>query len=249
MKSIGRLFLFAIVAFFQISPVNAVDHQLFDQILKAHVSDGKVDYTAIKADSRFQDYLDYLADTDPETFATREEKLAFWINAYNALAIKGILDGLSPDGFISRISYFKSDHALAGRKIDLYDLERKIIIPFGEPRIHFAIVCASSSCPTLTTEAYTAGNLERQLDKNTRAFINDNAKNRFDKNNKVGRISKIFDWFSEDFEAHSKTVQQYLAKYIGDPAIAESLLKDEYKLRFLEYDWMLNGEKAMKRLG
>ena len=243
MKRFGMLFFIVIVTLFEFTPANAVDHQLFDQILKAHVSDGKVDYTAIKADSRFQDYLDYLADTDPESFATRDEKLAFWINAYNALAIKGILDGLSPDGFFSRISYFKSDHTLAGRKIDLYDLERKIIIPFNEPRIHFAIVCASSSCPTLTTEAYTASSLERQLDKNTRAFINNNAKNRFDKNNKVGRISKIFDWFPEDFVAHSESVQQYLAKYIEDPAIADSLLQKEYKLKFLDYDWSLNGEK------
>lgn len=242
MKRIGRLFLFAIVVFFEISPANAVDHQLFDQVLKAHVSDGIVNYPAIQADPRFQDYLDYLADTNPEFFATREEKLAFWINAYNALAIKGILDGLSPDGFFSRIRYFKSDHALAGRIIDLYDLEREIIIPFDEPRIHFAIVCASTSCPKLTTEAYTASSLERQLDKNTRAFINNMAKNRFDKNHKVGRISKIFDWFPEDFEAHSKTVQQYLGKYISDPAIAEFLLKNEYKLWFLDYDWTLNGE-------
>jgi len=241
MKRFGMLFFIVIVTLFEFTPANAVDHQLFDQILKAYVSDGKVDYTAIKADSRFQDYLDYLADTDPESFATRDEKLAFWINAYNALAIKGILDGLSPDGFFSRISYFKSDHTLAGRKIDLYDLERKIIIPFNEPRIHFAIVCASSSCPTLTTEAYTASSLERQLDMNTRAFINNKMKNQFDQSTKSGRISKIFDWFPKDFEAHSETVQQYLGKYVDDPVVAASLLQNEYKLRFLDYDWTLNG--------
>lgn len=241
MKASGRYIFLVLATFFMVPSALAGSHQLFDQVLRDHVEQGKVDYVAIKTDSRFQQYLDYLAITDPESFATRDEKLAFWINAYNALAIRGILDGLSPDGFFSRIAFFKTDFDLAGRKIDLYDLERKIIIPFGEPRIHFAIVCASTSCPKLASEAYTAVDLDRQLDRNTREFINNMMKNRFDHANRAGRISKIFDWFPQDFEMHSQSVQQYLGKYVDDPVIAQSLLRKEYQLWFHDYDWTLNG--------
>ena len=241
MKRFGMLFFIVIVTLFKFTPANAGGHQLFGQVLMANVEDGKVDYPAIKADSRFQDYLDYLAHTNPDFFASRDEKLAFWINAYNALAIKGILDGKSPAGYFSRINFFTSNHDLAGRKIDLYDLERKILIPFGEPRIHFAIVCASTSCPKMVNEAYTASDLDRQLDMNTRAFINNKMKNRFDQSTKSGRISKIFDWFPKDFEAHSETVQQYLGKYVDDPVVAASLLQNEYMLWFHDYNWTLNG--------
>jgi hypothetical protein len=242
MKKLSTFILLAIVVFFENSTVYAIDHQLFDQVLKAHVADGVVNYPAIQEDSRYWDYLDYLAETNPDSFPTREEKLAFWINAYNALAIKGILDGQRPSGFLSRIHFFTKNYNLAGDKIDLYDLERKIIIPFGEPRIHFAIVCSSSSCPKLISEAYSADKLDLQLDKSARLFINNMDKNQFDINQKVARVSKIFDWFPEDFINHSETVQQYLGSYIDDPAIAESLLQNQFKLKYLNYDWSLNGE-------
>ena len=239
-KAIG-LYVIAVLSYFAISSANAASYQLFDQVLKAHVKDGFVDYPAIKANARFQQYLDYLADADPESFASRDEKLAFWINAYNALTIKGILDGLSPDGFFSRVTFFTTDYTLAGRQIDLYDLEQQIIIPLGEPRIHFAIVCASSSCPKLISEAYTANRLDQQLDQNTRSFINNESKNKFDKTYQTARISKIFDWFDQDFKAGAKTVQQYIGKYVDDPVVAKGLLSNEYQIFYSSYDWSLNG--------
>lgn len=217
-------------------------HDLFDQVLQAHVHAGKVDYPAIKQDSRFHDYLQYLATTNPERFVSSEEKLAFWINAYNALAIKGITDGLSPDGFFSRITYFKStDYKLAGREINLYDLERDIIIPFNEPRIHFAIVCASASCPNLISEAYVADKLDQQLEDNTRKFINNDFTNNFDVDKKVAKISKIFDWFPEDFAKHSGSVQKFLANYVADATVAKLLAEDAFRVEYLKYDWSLNG--------
>ncbi len=217
-------------------------HDLFNQVLQAHVHAGKVDYPAIKQDPRFQTYLDYLATTNPERFTSKDEKLAFWINAYNALAIKGITDGLSPDGFFSRITYFKStDYKLAGREINLYDLERDIIIPFDEPRIHFAIVCASASCPNLISEAYEADKLDQQLQDNARKFINNDFKNSFDIDKKVAKISKIFDWFPEDFKKHSGSVQKFLANFVADTAITQLLNEDAFRIEYLKYDWSLNG--------
>ena len=215
----------------------------FAGLLRDHVSAaGAVNYPGIKADPRLAEYLDYLAAADPDAFATDQERLAFWINAYNALAIKGILDGLSPDGLFARVIFFRTtDYTLAGRQINLYDLERDIIIPFNEPRIHFAINCASASCPILGAAPYVADQLEPQLEAATRAFINDPAKNRFDLAANTASISKIFDWFQADFERAAGSVQKYLASYVADSEAALHLARDGFEVSYLDYDWSLNG--------
>jgi len=215
---------------------------LFDGVLRDHVNQGVVDYPAISQDQRFQGYLNYLAVTDPETFDSRDEKLAFWINAYNALSIKGILDGLSPESFFGRISFFKTtDHPLAGRGIDLYELERNIIIPFGEPRIHFAIVCASASCPVLKSEVYRAETLDAQLEDATIHFMNSTEKNQFDSKLRIAKISMIFDWFDKDFEKHAGSVANYIKNYIKDAEAMRVLSAKDLYIRHLDYDWSLNG--------
>lgn len=242
MKTLVTLILFCLSFSYQTAYGNSPDHDLFDQVLKAHVQDGHVNYAKIKQDQRFTEYLKYLEVTNPETFSNKEEKLAFWINAYNALAIKGILDGLSPDGFFSRITYFKTtDYKLAGQEINLYDLERDIIIPFNEARIHFAIVCASASCPKLISEAYVATKLEQQLEENTKSFLNNNFKNEFDLENKVAKISKIFDWFPDDFKKDSGSVQKFIAKYVNDSTLSKALNDESLRIQYLTYDWSLNG--------
>ena len=217
-------------------------HDGFSALLNEHVSDGVVNYSGFKNNTQFKDYLELLKTTNPDSFQTREQKLAFWINAYNALAIKGILDGLSPGSFFGRISYFKTtDYEVGGRKINLYDLERDIIIPFEEPRIHFAIICASVSCPKLRSEAYRASTLENQLQDNALDFINDDSKNNFDAAKKRANISKIFDWFEKDFKAHSGSVQTYLSQFVSHDEIREGLKNKQYKVKHLKYDWNLNG--------
>lgn len=215
-------------------------HQRFDQVLKSSVADGNVDYTSIVNDPSFAQYL---KDLEPEPmFQSQAEALSYWINAYNALAIKGILDGRSPSTLLGRFGYFKrAKYRVGGKAINLYDLERKVIIPLGELRIHFAINCASQSCPKLQSMAYTADMLEQQLDASTRTFINDPMRNRFDPDKKIAYISKIFDWFEQDFSRHSGSVQKYLARYVADPAIAKALANEQYKLKYLKYDWRLNG--------
>ena len=111
----------------------------------------------------------------------------------------------------------------------------------GDPRIHFAINCASQSCPKLLSMAYSADTLEKQLDANTREFINDPTRNRFDQDKKIAYVSKIFHWFKEDFAQHSGSVQKYLATYVADPAIADDLANERYKIKYMKYDWRLNG--------
>lgn len=220
-------------------------HQDFSAILTENVQDGVVNYTGIGNDPRFHQYLEVLKQTDPDNFESDSEQLAFWINAYNALAIKGIIDGLSPSSFLGRITYFKTtDYEVGDREINLYDLERDIIIPFNEPRIHFAIVCASASCPKLRSEAYTAANLEQQLEENALDFINDKTKNEFNATKKRASVSKIFDWFEKDFEKHSGSVQAYLSRFVNDEQHAQALKNSDYKVKHLKYDWSLNGTLA-----
>lgn len=216
--------------------------QPFDDILHSYVTDGQVNYLGIVADPRFNIYLEQLKQTDAETLSSRADKLAFWINAYNALAIKGILDGYSPSTFFGKVRFFYSNKYLVGEKYtNLYDLEHKILIPLKEPRIHFSIVCASQSCPKLRSEAYTVERLEQQLEDNARQFINDTERNRFDRKKKTAYLSKIFDWFEEDFTAHSGSVLKYAAHYVKDPELARELEAGGYIIKYLTYDWSLNG--------
>ncbi len=216
-------------------------HQLFDGVLQDYVADGRVDYPAIAEDDRFAAYLRWL-QSNPADNASREQELAYWINAYNALAIKGIIDGKSPSSFFGRVGYFKTTkYEVGGKRINLYDLEREVLIPFGEPRIHFAIVCASASCPQLRSEAYTAAKLGQQLEDGATQFINHSTRNRFDRENKTAYLSMIFSWFDSDFEQHSGSVQRYVARYVDDPAVAAELAANRYTIEHLKYDWSLNG--------
>ena len=216
--------------------------QPFDDVLYSHVTDGQVNYPSIAADPRFNTYLEQLKQTDAETLPSRADKLAFWINAYNALAIQGILDGYSPSTFFGKVRFFYNNKYMAGGKYtNLYDLEHKILIPLQEPRIHFSIVCASQSCPKLRSEAYTVERLEQQLEDNARQFINDMERNRFDRKKKTAYLSKIFDWFEEDFSAHSGSVLKYAAHYVKDPELARELEAGGYIVKYLTYDWSLNG--------
>jgi Protein of unknown function, DUF547 len=230
-----------------ISPA-AFSHRVFGEVLSAHVKNGWVDYSGIQIDGRLPTYLAQLDRVDPNAFATRHERLAFWINVYNAFAIKGILDQDSPRTLVGRYRYFIArDYHVGGESVNLYDLERKVIIEqFREPRIHFAIVCASLSCPWLQPWAYEADRLEEQLEVVTRAFINDATKNRFDRRTKVAYLSLIFKWYAEDFEASSGGILKYVGKYVSDPEVARDLESSSYKVEFLDYDWSLNGTAPRK---
>jgi hypothetical protein len=218
-------------------------HQAFDGIVRTHVAAGEVDYPAMAREPRFAQYLDELDRVDPNGLVSRESRLAFWINAYNAFAIKGILDGGSPQTLWGQYRFFVATaYRVGGELITLYDLEQKILIPvFQEPRIHFAIVCASRSCPRLRSEAYVADRLEAQLDESARGFVNDPTKNRFDREHRVATVSMIFKWFRGDFEAQAGSLAQYLARYVSDPELARDLKTESYRIEFLDYDWSLNG--------
>jgi hypothetical protein len=220
-------------------PAFAIDHASFDALLRANVKNGVVNYPGFQDNASFKAYVAELAK--PAKLAGRADELAYYINAYNALAIQGILDGLSPSSFFGRQRYFKGQEwPLDGKKITLYDLEHKILRLKDEPRMHFAIICASKSCPFLRNEAYTAAKLDAQLDDQARQFVNDPFRNRYDPAKRTAHLSEIFKWFDEDFRG-AGSVQKYVAKYVADPEVAKALAQDGFRVEWIDYDWSLNG--------
>lgn len=231
-------------SFHPVDPLAPADfsHRAFDGILRSSVINGSVNYPAIQKDRRFIEYLAQLDRVDPSVLPV-EERLAFWINAYNAFAIDGILRGETPRPYVGWYRYFKlREYGVGGVRLNLYDLEHAVLRRhFNEPRVHFAIVCASRSCPKLQSGAYDGGMIQRQLDQAAREFINDPVRNRFDRAGKVARLSRIFDWFEEDFVAAAGGVLPYVGRYVADPELARELASVPYRIEYLDYDWSLNG--------
>ena len=250
---ISGIFLLVILAGCSIAPrtfkppdpiaPDRVSHQAWDRIIQAHVRDGQVDYPGIEADGTLDGYVRALNRIDPTRLAKRQDQLAFWINAYNAFAVQGILDHYSPMTLWGRYRYFIGrDYQVGGTTINLYDLERQVLIEqFHEPLMHFAIVCASASCPKLQPWAYRPEQLDRQLVQVAKAFINDPTRNRFDRNQKVASLSMIFKWYESDFAGAAGSVLAYIARYVDDPELAEELTQPGYRIEYFDYDWSLNG--------
>lgn len=232
-----------IMLFVSLNYANPVQHGEWDALVKKHVSkNGMVDYQGFLKDKKqLQVYLDKLSANRPTSKWSKNEKMAFWINAYNAFTVKLILDHYPIKSIkdIKRgIPFVNSVWDIAfipmGKdKIDLNYIEHTILRKeFKDPRIHAAINCASFSCPLLRNEAYYASRLDEQLNDAMRKFVNDPQRNQLDKSNI--KISKIFSWFAGDFKLNGLTVVDYLNKY------AKKRVQPNAKIDFLEYQWELN---------
>jgi len=225
------------------------EHGAWNAVLQRWVSDGRVDYAALKGEGRapLEAYLKELSATCAADYEkwSREQRLAFWINAYNAFTVQLIVDhhpisSIRKIGFLPGAAFrhrFIPMPGLKGEVISLNDIEHGTLrADFGEPRIHFALVCASVGCPALPNEAYRASDLDRQLDEQARIFLSDTSKNRFDPATNTLHLSPIFDWFRVDFEAVPGSVSAYVARFLDDPRISRPGVGIEYT----EYDWSLN---------
>jgi hypothetical protein len=227
------------------------DHTLFSNVLKDHVANGVVNYKAIKNDERFTQYIDMLKKFDPSELKGNE-KLAFWINVYNAYNIKMICDnypvkspmdlgsgGLVVGTIFKSTAWDKKNVTVGGKVMTLNQVENDIIRPMGDPRIHFAIVCAAKSCPPLRSEAYEASKLNEQLEDQGRKFMNQSKKNDINVEKRTAALSKIFDWFKADFQTNGNTVVKFVSKYLSKEK-AEVLMANEKTYSYTEYDWSLN---------
>ncbi len=228
-------------------PNNAPDHSLFTQVLRDHVKDGAVNYKALKTDARFAQYIAILQKSDPATIP-EQHRLAFWINAYNAFTIQYVINKYPIKSLMNKLSYatgggtFKTKFIeINGKKYSLNDIENDIIRPMGDPRIHFALVCGAKSCPPLRAEAYEGERLGAQMDEQGRIFMSQTDKNRFDFEKKEIYISKIFDWFKDDFKKDGKTELDFISRYLPQEQ-AQMLLANAaaLKVKHTEYDWDLN---------
>lgn len=218
-------------------------HALFDAALKRHVRDGLVDYLGMARDQEFRQYLGWLKYVNPDTFRTSEDEMAFWVNAYNALAIKGVINNYPLRRVIDGEGFFdKNKHAVAGNKYTLDEIEKKILFPkFKEPKLHFVLVCAALSCPALPAEAYTGKNFRALMETVTRRFLTNPKKNRLDRQNRVLYLSKIFQWYEQDFVKAAGSVLAFIKPYLA-PDDRRFLEEHEVEIRYLEYDWRLNGK-------
>jgi hypothetical protein len=215
--------------------------QPWDNLLAGAVTEGKINYTLMQRRKAFRTTLSNVAFADTNLLVGKDSQLAFYINSYNVFAIKGVLEGHSPITLWGRHRYFKTvTFKVGGKTVNLHQLEHNIIRPLGDPRIHFALACGAKGCPALRDEAYTADQLDLQLDDATREFINDSSRNQFDRDSKTAHLSMVFQWYEPDF-AEPGGVLPFIASYINDPALAQELADGSYKVEFQEFDWKLNG--------
>lgn len=237
----------------------AVDHSSFDALLQKYVDDkGMVAYAkwrASAADVRaLDDYLAVLGCVDLTKAAAKEGQLAFWINAYNAVTIRGILREYPTASIRNHtakaVGYnIWKDLLLVvdGRPISLDDIEHQVLRKMGEPRIHFAIVCASVGCPPLRNRAFAADKLGEQLDDSAKAFFANPANLKLDPRTRTVQISQILDWFGKDFAATSAEQLAAVRKHFPRPDEAAWVAGSGVTVKYLDYDWSLNDQAPVRK--
>lgn len=262
-------------------PEADVGAALLEAALRDHVNaDGLVDYAAIGKDRRFLEYLHRLANTPADRVGDEQARLAYWINAYNALAIQGMVRSLPEDrskwagfsplavevpgveghGFFVGLRFM-----VGGARYTLDEIEKGVmlrrkdvvtddarfdhkLLPSGpDPRIHFALVCAARGCPVLSRRAYRGDSVDAQLDAATRAFVRDERRVEFHESSRRVEVSQLLEWYGSDLtdpahDPHAKSVPAFLAEYVEDKALAQSLRRDAWRIGYIEYDWRVNAQ-------
>jgi hypothetical protein len=252
------------------------DYDDYAAALSAHVDgNGMIDYRGLKADpGKLNAYVSAIGRVGREQHArwSDEEKVAFWLNAYNGITLKIIIDRYPiqptfparlyyPSNSIRQIEgvWDEIEFRVIGKNMTLEAIEHEILRKeFNEPRIHMALVCAAMGCPPIRNEPYTGGALDEQLDDQSKRFVASSAKFRIDRRKGRVHLSPIFDWFGEDFletygtsrkfrghSASERAVLNYLSRYLstGDRQYLES---EKYKVKYLDYDWSLNEQKRRR---
>jgi len=210
------------------------NHDAWNTLLVENVSaDGIVNYAGLKKNRKaLLDYINTLGETLPEESWSQEEKLSYWMNAYNAMTVDLILRNQPLESIKDINKPWEQRYWKLGEKYyNLDEIEHQILRKMGDARIHFGINCASFSCPPLLNEAFTPSKVDAQLDKVARKFINDTSRNRISENSV--EISKIFDWFAKDFKRNGSIVD-YLNQY------STIKISEGAKVRYMDYDWALN---------
>ena len=230
----------SILFFFIIASSNAQDVTSFfsktDAFLKKNVSNSKVDYQAIKNDSNsLNDILEMASKIDLSKESANTTK-AFWINAYNLSLIKGILVKYPVKAPTDIAGLFdKTTYLIAGKKLTLNDIENKMIREkYNDARVHFVLVCGANGCPPITNFAYTADDIEEQLNKQTKIALNNPIFIKVNAGSKKVELSQIFEWYKADFITKGKNEIDFINQY------RETKIDSKSKVSYYPYDWNLN---------
>lgn len=235
--------------------IDHIDHSTWNELLKKYVDDqGYVDYLAWKSNAqdsqRLDAYLDHLSAAKTQGSKHHQALLAFWINAYNAVTVKGILREYPTTSIRNHTARLLGYNIWKDLKLyvgdDEYSLdamEHEILRKMDEPRIHFAIVCASIGCPRLLNEAYTAEQLDKQLATNAIHFFSDDAKCVVDEASGTLKLSPLLEWYGKDFGDDVKSQMNAVKQYL--PENARKLVEaGRFRVVYLDYDWGLNERKG-----
>lgn len=248
------------------------EYEEYDSLLRQYVdSNGLVDYAGLKAHpSKLNEFLRELAMIPPQDYESwsRRDRIALWINAYNACTLKAIIDHYPiQSSFLRSLVYPKNSirqisgvwdslqFTLVRRKLTLDQIEHEILRQqFGDPRIHVALVCAALSCPPLRNEAYEGTRLDAQFRDQTEKFVSRLENFHFQGDDLY--LSKIFDWFGDDFTARygqagrigehgarESAVLHFLLPHL-DPADQQRVRSGNFKIRYSDYNWELNEQPA-----
>jgi hypothetical protein len=214
------------------------DHAAFDAIVQQAVKGEKVDYAHVtKERANLKAYLKRVAEADAMKLAP-EERLPFYVNAYNAYALEAVLANALPESVLKVPGFFdKATHKVAGEELTLNALEEEKIRSSGDPRVHFVVNCASISCPRLWERAYTAKNWKESLEARTRDYLTRPGEVAIDVEAKTITVVKLFEWYEKDWGG-DKEVRAFLARY--HPKHKEQLKDAAFTLKHREYDWGLN---------
>ncbi|MDJ0837995.1 MAG: DUF547 domain-containing protein [Acidobacteriota bacterium] len=220
------------------APYSKPDPASWGRFLAEVVTPSGVDYTKAQGPIRkeLETYLEEVVRATPVQFKTDNERLAFYLNAYNALVIQGVLnylpiDSVSDVGVLHRF-FRERVYTVAGRKVSLHGFEKKVIMNYN-PLLHFGLNCASVGCPPLLREPFRAETLDAQLQEAARAFINDAGFNRYDAERATWHLSQIFEWYQDHFGGR-EAVLGLLRQYSGEQ------FPDDVTLTYIPYDWSLN---------
>ncbi|GAB4293593.1 MAG: DUF547 domain-containing protein [Ignavibacteriaceae bacterium] len=238
--------------------LKAQNYTPYSSLLSDYVREGKVDYENLCADDLLGKSINSLRNLNKELLKNQDDSLAFWINIYNAYTLKIVCDNYPVESIVDigwggliighvlgtsvwDKKFVKTESGL----LSLNDIEHDIIRKkFNDPRIHFALVCASESCPPLLNEAYNGENLNIQLHKQALKFLNDSTRNRFDLKNRKALLSSIFDWYRDDFANDEEGLLLFIAEYLPDEIKSDILTNSgKWSIKYLNYDWSLNDSK------
>lgn len=219
-----------------------IDHSDWDKLLKKHVnSKGFVDYAGFEKDrSSLKGYLDYLGKNAPKKSSSINEQFAYYINLYNAATVEIILENDMPAsikdiGSAVNPVWIQNFIKVGDKEYSLADIEKGVLQKMNDPRIHFAINCASYSCPKLQDKAYTASNVNELMDTAAKEFVNSDKNDLSDPSNP--KLSSIFDFYPKDFTAGGMTLIEYVNQY------TKTKIKPGATITYKDYDWSLNKQK------